>query len=133
MPRLCFKLGNWHCALLMWKKSETPAKYQTAGQEELRRTSTPCQFQVTSPQRTSPMVPNMELPNGNECAAKPRRCCGKLDPSMAGTKPFWKDGTRTTHTASLCQKLGGLKSRFFSMTNLHWKVSPTLQQKRKDS
>ena len=27
------------------------------------------------------------------------------------TKPFWKDGTRTTNTASLCQKLGGLRSR----------------------
>ena len=40
---------------------------------------------------------------------------------MVGTEPFWKDGTRTTNTASLCQKLGGLKSRLFSMTNLHWK------------
>ena len=38
----------------------------------------------------------MELPNGNECATKPRTCCRKLaNPSMVGTKPFWKDGTMT--------------------------------------
>ena len=79
------------------------------------------------------MVPNMELPNGNECNKKPRRCCRKLaNPSMVDTKPFWKDGTRMTITASLCQKLGGLRSRLFSMTNLHWKTTPILQQKRKE-
>ena len=84
--------------------------------------------QVTSSNRTSPMVPNMELPIGSECTTRPRRCCRKLaNPSTVVTKTFWKDGTSTTNTASLCQKLGGL-----SMTNLHWKITPTLQQKGKE-
>ena len=37
-----------------------------------------------------------------------------------------------TNTASLCQRLGGLKKRLFSVTNLHWKTTPTLQQERKE-
>ena len=36
---------------------------------------------------------------------------------MVGTQPFWKGGTRTTNVASLCQMLGGLRSRLCSMTN----------------
>ena len=77
-----------------------------------------------SSKRTYTVVPNMELPSGNECTAKPRRCCRKLaNPSMVGTKPFWIDGTTMANTASLCQKLGGLKS-----TNLHWKITLKLQQ-----
>ena len=36
--------------------------------------------------------------------------------SMVGTKPSWKDDTTMRNTASLCQKFGGLKSRFFSVT-----------------
>ena len=35
-----------------------------------------------------------------------------------------KDGTRMTNTASICQMLGGLRCRLFSMTNLHWKTTP---------
>ena len=38
---------------------------------------------------------------------------------------FWTDGTMMTNTASLCQIL-------FSMTNLHWKITPFLQQERKE-
>ena len=91
------------------------------------------QFQVASCKRTSPVVPNMELPNGNECTTKPRRCCRTLaNPSMVGTKPFWKDGTRITNTTSPWQTLGGLKSRLFSMTNLHWKITPKVQRVRKE-
>ena len=79
-------------------------------------------LKVTLSKRTYSVVPNMDLPNGNECTTKPRRCCKKLaNPSMVDTKPFWKDGTTMTNTASLCQKLGGLKSRSFSLANLHWK------------
>ena len=64
-------------------------------------------FKVTSSKRTSPMVPNMELPSGNECTTKPRKCCRKLaNPIMVGTKPFWKNGTRTANTATLCQNFG---------------------------
>ena len=34
---------------------------------------------------------HMELPSGNECTTTPRRCCRKLaNPSMVGTRPFWK-------------------------------------------
>ena len=45
---------------------------------------------------------NMDLLNGNECAAKLRKCCRKLvNPSMEDTKPSWKDGTRMTITAVL--------------------------------
>ena len=52
-----------------------------------RRATNPCQFQVTSPKRTSQMVPNMELPNGNECTTRPRRCGRKLaNPNMVVTK-----------------------------------------------
>ena len=54
-------------------------------------------------------------------------------PKHGGTKPFWKYGTRTTNTASPCQKLGALKSTSFSMTNLHWKITPLLQQEGKRS
>ena len=117
MPRLCLKLGNWHCAVLMWRKCKKPS--QRTKTVSTRSSTTPCQFQVTSSIRTSPMVPNMELPNGNECTTKPRRCCRK----PAVTKPFWEDGTRMTNTASLCQMLGGLVNRLFSMTNLHWMTS----------
>ena len=41
--------------------------------------------------KTSTAVPNMELPSGNDCTTKPRRCCKKhANPSMVGTKQFWK-------------------------------------------
>ena len=66
----------------------------------------------------------MELPNGNECTTKPKRCCRKLaNPSMVDTRP---------NTASLCQKFVGLKSRLFSMTNLQWKTTLKLQQERQE-
>ena len=110
MPRVCFTLENWHCILFMWKMSKTLRKLTTSW---TRRPKTPYQFPVTSSKRTSPMVPNRELPSGNECTTKPKICCGKLaNPSMVGTKPSWKDGTRMTITASICLKLGGLKSRY---------------------
>ena len=35
--RLCFIMGSWHCVLFMWETSNTFAKYQNVGQEELRR------------------------------------------------------------------------------------------------
>ena len=37
------------------------------------------------------------------------------------------DDRRTTTVASLCQKLGGLKNKLFSMTNLHRKTPPTIK------
>ena len=67
--------------------------------------------------------------NGHECTTRSRRCCTKLaNPS----KPFWKDGTMMVNTASLCQMLGGLRSKIFSMTNLHWKTTLLLQHERKE-
>ena len=53
-------------------------------------------------------------------------------PCMVVTKTCWEDGASLTNTASLCQKLGGLRSRLFSMTNLHWKTTPKLQLERKE-
>ena len=50
--------------------SNTFAKYQKVGQEELRRLVN----SRLSSKRTYSVVPNMELPSGNECTAKPRRC-----------------------------------------------------------
>ena len=35
--RLCFIMGSWYCVLFMWETSNTLAKYQNVGQEELRR------------------------------------------------------------------------------------------------
>ena len=35
-----------------------------------------------------------------------------------------------TNTPSLCQKLGGLRNRLFSMANLQWKTTPILQHER---
>ena len=34
MSRLCFKMGNWHCRLFLWKKSKISTK---VGQEQIRR------------------------------------------------------------------------------------------------
>ena len=55
---------------------------------------------------------------------RPRIRCRKLaNPTMLGTKPFWKDDTTTTKIASLCEIFGGWKSRLFSMTNFYWKIT----------
>ena len=49
------------------------------------------QFPVTSSKRTSPMVPNMELPKGNECTTKPMRCCRQArQPKHGGYKIIWE-------------------------------------------
>ena len=64
-------------------------------------------------------VPNMDLPSGSECTARPRKCCKKLvNPSMEDTNPYLKDGTKTHNTESLCQKLGGPGSKLLDMTRL---------------
>ena len=51
---------------------------------------------------------------------------------MQDTKLTWKDGTAMTNTASLCQKMGGLKYKSINMTNLHWKISPILRHEEKE-
>ena len=68
----------------------------------------------------------MEFPKGDVCR--------KLaNPIMVGTKTFWKDGTTMINTARLCQKMGGLKSRLlFSMTKLHWKITPIARRGERD-
>ena len=50
--------------------------------------------------------------------------------NMVVTKSFWKDGTRMTISASVCQILSGLRSRLFSVMNLHWKTTHILQQQK---
>ena len=78
--------GNWHCVLLMWKKSKTLAKDQTVGQEELRRL---IKSRLRHQKKPTPWVPNMRLPSGNECTTRQRRCSRQLaKASMVVTKPF---------------------------------------------
>ena len=120
MLRLCSILANWLCVLLMWKKSHTLAKDQTAGQEELWRL---IYSRLRHQKRASPMELNMEIPKGNDCPITQRRCCSKFaNPSMEDTNPYLRDGTKITITESLCQKLDGLKSTPSNTTNLHWKT-----------
>ena len=88
--------GNWHCVLLMWKKSKPSQKTKQLDKKNYDALSNPG-YVV---KRIHTVVPNMELPNGNECTTRPRRCSRQLaKASMVVTKPFWKDGTRMTHTA----------------------------------
>ena len=55
-----------------------------------RRTMKPYQFPVTSSKKTESIVLNMELPKGNECTLKQRRCCRKLaNPSMVPKIFVW--------------------------------------------
>ena len=76
---------NWLCVLLMWKKSHTLAKDQTARLEELWRLIF---SRLRHQKRASPMGLNMELPKGNECTTTQRRCCRKLaNPSMEDINP----------------------------------------------
>ena len=37
---------------------------------------------------------------------------------MVVTKPFWKDGTTMTHTASLCQQLGWTEEQIIQYDEL---------------
>ena len=48
------------------------------------------------------------------------------------TKPFWKDGTMMTNTASLCQALGGLRNRSFNMMQSHCKITLTWLHGKKE-
>ena len=91
---------------------------------------TPFQVAVTSSKRTSPVVPNMELLYGNKCTTKAKEMLQKArQPKHDGHKTILKN---MPNTASPCQKLGGLKNRLLSMTNLHCKITPILQQERKE-
>ena len=70
--------------------------------------------------KTSPMVPNMELPKGYECTVKQRRCCKELaNPNMEDINPYLSDGTTITTAEILCHSSGGPRSTSSSTTNLH--------------
>ena len=57
------------------------------------------------------------------CTTKHMICCGKpASRKVVVTKPFWKDGTMMTNTASLCQILGGLENRSFNIMQSHCKI-----------
>ena len=59
----------------------------------------------------SSMVRNMELPKGNECTIKHRRCCKKLaNPNKEDINPYLSDGTTITITEILCHSSGGPRS-----------------------
>ena len=83
--------------------------------------ATSCQFPAALSKRILPMVARR-----GPCAADHvPPCWGKpASTKVVVTTPFWKDGTMMTITASLCQTLGGLRSKLFRMTNLHWKTTP---------
>ena len=99
-----------------------------------RRTVTPYQFQITSKKNPHPVVPNMWRFRTATNLLQSQGDAAESSPTqtMVGTKTSWKDGTTMINSASLCQKLGGLKSRLFRMTILQWKTTLILQQQRKE-
>ena len=79
--------------------------------------STSCQFPATLSTWILPTVPNMDHLCGSARTAKYLICWRKpAATKMVTAKLFWKDGTRMTGTASLCQMLGGLKNISDNMT-----------------
>ena len=64
-------------------------------------------YDASSSKRTNSVAPNMELPSGNACTTRPRRCCRKLaNPSMVVTKRFWKDCARMTQDRKSLSDIG---------------------------
>ena len=107
------------------------AKDQTVGQEELWRLMN---SRLRHQKEPHPWCQTWSfLAATHVHQSQGNRCCRMVaNPNMVVPKPSWKDGTRMTNTASLCHFLGGLKSKLFRMTNMHWKTTPPLQQERKE-
>ena len=98
-----------------------------------RQDTTSCQCPATSSKRILPTVPDMDHLCGRPRTTKHMICWGKPESTkVVVTKPFWKDGTMMTNTASLCQISGGLRSRSNNMTQLHWKIILTWLQLKKE-
>ena len=98
-----------------------------------RQDTTSCQFPAMFSKRILPMVPDMDH-LGRPCTTKHMICWGKPEcTKVVVTKPFWKDGTMMTNTASLCQISGGLRGRSNNTTQLHWKINLTWLQLKKRS
>ena len=57
-----------------------------------------------------------------------KACQKRVNPIMEDINPYLRDGTKTTNTESLCQKLGGPRSILLNMTRLPWKTTHTSQQ-----
>ena len=82
--------------------------------------------------KVTSVVPSMELLYDNKCASKPKGCCRKLvNPSMVDTPLFWKDGTKMTNTARICQ-IGWAEEQIISMINWHWKITAIQKQDKKE-
>ena len=125
---------NRNCLLFMWEMSNTFAKYSTSW---TRRTSTPCQFQVTSSKKKK-----KNLLRGAKHGASERQRMYHNDkfmlqkarqPKHGGYKTIlerWHNDDK--YRESLSDNWVDLKNKIFSMTNLHWKITPTLQQEGKE-
>ena len=66
------------------------------------------------------MVPNTELPNGNECTTRPRTCCRKLarQPKHGGHKTILERWHNVTNLASRCQKIGWTEEQIIQYDEL---------------
>ena len=115
MLRMCLILGNCHRILFMWKKFKTLAKNRTVRQEERWRF-------INSRLRHQ----KKNLTHGAKHGALQKARQSK----HGGYKTIWERWHK--NDTSLCHMLGGLRSRLFSMTNLHWKNTPKLRQQRKE-
>ena len=130
MLRLCFVLGNWHCIQSMWKMSKTFAKDRTVGQEELWRLINSRSRHQKEPR---PWCYTWSFRTATNVLQSQRHVAESSSTQAWWVQNhFWKDGTSMTNTASLCQILGWLKSRLFSVTNLHLKITLMLWQKNKE-
>ena len=104
---LHWEIGIIYCTL--WKMFQIFAKKLRSW---TRTATTSYQFQAMLSKRTPFAVPNMDFLNGNECTARLRTCCKKLDnPSMEDIIPYLRDGTKTTNTEVLCHSSGGSGSK----------------------
>ena len=111
-------IGIVYCSCGM---SNTFAKYQKVGQETLRRLIN---------YRLRHQTKNLHR-GAKHGASERQRMYYKAKDMLQKARQPKHGGYNTilemTKIASLCQKLGGLKNKLFSMTNLHWKITPILQ------
>ena len=112
----------------MWEMSNTFAKYQKLDKQNFDVSSIPgyvIKKNLLRGAKHGASERQREYYKAKDMLQKARQ------PKHGGYKPSWKDCSTMTNSASLCRKLGGLKNQLFSMTNLHWKITPFLQQEGK--
>ena len=89
--------SHWEIGIVYWSCGRCVIPSQST-KSWTRRTVTPYQFPVTSSKRTAPVVPNMELPSGNECYYKAKEMLQKArQPKHGGYKTIlerWHNGDK---------------------------------------